>query len=241
MRKDSNLIMGINTLTELLRSCPEKILEIYTVDKSFKERKEDLLALIKKEGITITYTSKKRLDDLVGSDSHQGFVAKVRRSYETLKETLDREPSFLVMLDQIYDPHNFGAILRSAECFGAGGLIYSKNKGCPVTPVVTKVSSGASELVPLIRVSNLNDTLIKLKERGYTVVIADCGADAKSIYTYKIPEKMVFILGSEEKGVSALVRKKADELVYLPMRGKIDSLNVSQAAACFFSYFQTKY
>lgn len=238
MKKDSNLIMGINTLTEILNSCPEKILEVYTLKKSLKDRKEDLIRSIEKENIPIHYTDKKKLMDKVGSDSHQGFVAKVRRDYLTLKEAIEKDPPMLLLLDQIYDPHNFGAILRAAECFLIGGLIYSKNKGCPVTPVVTKVSSGASELVPLIRVSNLNDSLIKLQKSGYTVVIADCSEDAKSIYEYEVPEKMVFVLGSEEKGVQTLVKKRADALVYLPMKGKIDSLNVSQAAACFLSYFQ---
>jgi len=232
--------MGINTLNELLHSCPEKIIEVYALKKSLNDRKEDLIRAIEKENIPIIYLDKRKLEDLVDSDSHQGFAAKVRRTYYTLKEILEKDPPFLLLLDQIYDPHNFGAILRASECFSVSGLIYSKNKGCPVTPVVTKVSCGASELVPLVRVSNLNDTLIKLQKSGYTVVIANCGKEAKSIYEFQIPEKMVFVLGSEEKGVQPLVKKRADDLVYLPMKGKIDSLNVSQAAACFLSYFQIK-
>lgn len=243
MGKDSDLIMGINTITEVMKSHRDKIIKVFTLNPtktSQIDRKTDLIAALENEGIPIIYLDKKKLEEKAGSDSHQGFVASVKREYISLKQVIDEDPSFLLMLDQIYDPHNFGAILRAAECFNVPGVIYSKNKGCPVTPVVSKVSSGASELVPLVRVSNLHDSLLKLQDSGYSIVVADCSEDSKSIHEFEVPEKMVFILGSEEKGVQALLKKKADHLVHIPMMGRIDSLNVSQAAACFLFYFKCR-
>lgn len=246
MSKDSDLIMGINTISELLKTNSRKIKKVFTLkkgsdsSKDLSDRKTVLLKKIEEEGIPLEYLDKRSLEEKVGSDSHQGFVASVKRDFVSLYEILKESPSFLLMVDQIYDPHNFGAILRAAECFQVPGVIYSKNKGCPVTPVVSKVSSGASELVPLVRVSNLHDSILKLQDAGYSIVIADCSDQSMDLSVFQKPEKMVFILGSEEKGVQALLKKKADYLVHISMKGQIDSLNVSQAAACFLYHFQTR-
>jgi 23S rRNA (guanosine2251-2'-O)-methyltransferase len=192
---------------------------------------------LKREQIPLIFMNKKNLDKKVGSESHQSFVAIIQRTLYPLKELVETRPSLIFILDQIYDPHNFGAILRACECFGVEGVIFSKNKGCPLTPVVTKVSSGASELIPLVRVSNIYNSLLKLRQEGYRIVASDCCESSKSLYSFKRPEKLAFVLGSEEKGVQPLIRKKADCLLHIPMKGQIDSLNVSQAAACFLSYF----
>lgn len=211
----SQWVIGKNSINEVIKASPERILEILTSGdvadyKRFKVRK----------------VSKHLLSQMVNSDSHQGLVAKVRA-----KEDLPLSEAFfkncLVMVDGIEDPHNMGAILRAVEVFGVEGLIYSKNRGCGITPTVTKSSVGASELVDLFSVSNLATTLEKLQKEGFEVIVADMdGGD-----DFKWPEKWVLVLGAEGRGVQPLLKKKADRVVSIAMKGRIDSLNVSQAAA----------
>lgn len=237
LKKDTNLLMGINALEELFTAHKERIVKVFVEKGDLSSRKKELLEKLEAEKIPLEYVDKRKLEEKASSDSHQSFVAQVDRPYLTLKEALEKNPSFFLILDQIHDPHNFGAILRACECFGATSVIYSKNKGCPITPVVTKVSSGATELVDLIRVSNIHDSVLKLKEEGYTIVAADCSNEAQSLDNLEKPKKIALILGSEEKGIQPILRKNADHLVYIPMKGQIDSLNVSQAAACFLFHF----
>ena len=145
------------------------------------------------------------------------------------------------MLDSIFDPQNFGSLLRSAECFGVDGVIWSKNRGCELTPVVSKASVGASELLPLLCVSNLAETMRKFKKNGFWIVTAEIGEEAKSLDSFDFPEKTLLIMGSEGKGVQKLLSKEADSKVYLPMYGQIDSLNVSQAASVLlYQWTQSK-
>lgn len=233
------LIMGIHTIQELLREAPDRILKIYTVAAK-GERKSELLRACEARQIPIAYV---RLDDLThmaGSDSHQSFVAHIkgRKFYdvkEFLQETKDQERTFVLMLDQIFDPQNFGALLRSAECFGVHGVAWSKNRGCDLNPVVTKSSCGASELLPLIRISNLADSVDKFQEAGFEVVVSLLEPKAESALTFSYAPKTVLIVGSEGEGIQPLIQKKADRSIYIPMAGKIQSLNVAQASAVLLS------
>jgi len=238
--QNTELLMGINALSEVLRVNKNKIVKVFVENRAHSKRKAEFIRELEKHKVSIKYIDKKGLERKVLSDSHQSFVAEVKRKYLSLQDCLQKNSDFLLLLDGITDPHNFGAILRASECFKVDGVIYSKNKGCPVTPVVTKVSSGASELIDLVRVSNLHDTILKLKKSGYTIVASDCSVESVDMYSFERPEKMVFILGSEGKGVSQLLKRNADYLVHIPMKGQIDSLNVSQAAACFLSYFASR-
>ena len=138
-----------------------------------------------------------------------------------------------MLLDSIFDPQNVGAILRSCECFGVDAVIISKIRGCSITPTVTKTSVGATELVPIAEVSNLTTTIEKFQKAGYWAVTAEISDKAIPLNTFEYPEKTVLILGSEGKGVQKIISKKADFHVFIPMLGRIDSLNVSQAAAVF--------
>jgi 23S rRNA (guanosine2251-2'-O)-methyltransferase len=130
-----------------------------------------------------------------------------------------------------------GAILRLAECFQVDAVMSSKNRGVDITPTVSKASSGASELVPIVMVSNLADSILRLKDEGYEVVIADANPKASSLLTFEFPKKCAFILGSEGEGFRKRIHDLADYSIYIPMQGKISSLNVSQAAAiCLFTW-----
>ena len=135
------------------------------------------------------------------------------------------------MLDSIMDPHNFGAILRAAECFGVDAVLWSKNRGCDITPVVAKVSVGASELLPLVPVSNLAQALERLKDAGVWSIAADVSPEAQPIDQFEFPTKSLILLGSEGEGLQPLLLREAEFKITIPLHGKIDSLNVSQAAA----------
>lgn len=237
-----NLIMGKNAILEVLKYKPQNVLKVFVnaVEKP-KERKDELISLILDLKIPLEYVSKNTLFSMVNSDSHQSFVAKIKpRKFFDLKDFYDNESSFLLMLDNICDPQNFGAIIRAAECFNIDGIIFSKNRGCDVTPVVAKASVGASELVSLIKISNLADSVKKLQENGYEVLVADSGPGAKSLYEHKFSKKSLLIMGAEGEGVQPLLKKMADEIISIPLLGKIDSLNVSQATAVFLSFYSMK-
>ncbi len=228
-----DLIMGKQTIRELLLHAPHRLLMVYV---AMHKEKDDLLSLLQEKNISLVYVSKEKLSSMVGSDSHQSFVAKIKkRKIWDLRSFLEEQQcSFLLLLDTITDPQNFGAILRSAECFGVSGVITSKNRGSPMTPTVAKASAGASELLSLIEVSNLAESLRVLQKAGFAIIVADASSSAReNLASFSFPEKSVLVMGSEEKGVQPLICKMADHLVYIPMKGKIASLNVAQATSVF--------
>lgn len=231
------LVMGVHALEELLKHAPKKILKVFTV----QGKKGPLFEKIKEMNIPIIFVVEKVLDQMAGSDSHQMWVAHIQgRTFLDVREFLkeEREQAFVLMLDQIFDPQNFGALLRSAECFGIDGVAWSKNRGCDVTPVVAKASSGASELIPLIRISNLAQAVDQFKEAGFEIVATLLDSKAESAYTFSFSPKTVLIAGSEGEGIQPLLRKKADRSIYLPMAGKIASLNVAQAISALLALFR---
>lgn len=226
-------IMGRNCISELLKSAPERIVEVYTC---MRDPDDALYRQLERAGIKINHMHKQDLAKLVDSDSHQSFVAAVKEGASVeIKQFLkqDRDHSLVLMLDSIFDPQNLGALLRAAECYGVDLVLFSKNRGAEVTPVATKASVGASELVPIAKVSNLADTVKAFQKAGYWAVTADGGEQAESLYSFSFPEKTLLIMGSEGKGVQPLLKKNCDFLVKIPMLGQIDSLNVSQATAVF--------
>lgn len=236
------LIMGLHAIQEVLKHAPKRLLRVFTsVPQGRQERKNSLLLECEKRGVPIQVVTNDLLTKMTGSDSHQSFAAHVqgRRFYsarEFLEETKDRESLFVLMLDEIHDPQNFGALLRSAECFGLDGVAWSKNRGCDLTPTVAKASSGASELIPLLRVSNLADAADQFKDAGFEVVASVADPEAKPLFSHSYAPKTLLIMGSEGEGIQPLLKKKADRLVYIPLSGKIQSLNVAQAAAVLLAW-----
>lgn len=229
------MIMGLHALKELLTHAPERLLRVYTVKPS-GDRKSDILTECQKRGIPVVFTSLSDLTKMAGSDSHQSFVAHVKgRKFWELKEFFTsvekKEASLVLMVDQIFDPQNFGALIRSAECLGADGIVWSKNRGTDLTAAAAKSSCGASELLPLLRVSNLAETAEAFKKEGFEVVASLLNPNAKSLNDFRFPSKTLLIVGSEGEGIQPLLQKKSDHLVYIPMEGKIGSLNVAQAAS----------
>ena len=227
-------VMGMRTLEEILLHGPEKLVRIFTsLPKSHA-----LLKRMEAKGIEMVPLSQHQLTKMVQSDSHQSIVGQIKpRKIWELKEfvQVERVSCFLLLLDQIFDPQNFGAIMRSAECFGVDGVIWSKNRGTDLTPVVSKSSSGASEFISLIRVSNLATSIDLLKKAGFEVIASILNPKSESAYGFSYSPLTVLILGSEGEGIQPLLRQKADRSIYLPMKGKIQSLNVAQSAAAFLA------
>ncbi len=222
--------MGVHAISEVLKSNPSRLIHVFAQ----KDRKSEITALCKEKKVPITFCSFDALSKMVGTESHQSFVAQVPpREYLSLKEFLaeDKETSIVLMLDQIFDPQNFGALLRSAECFGVDAVVFSKNRGAEVTPSVTKASCGASEILPLVRVSNLAEAVSQFQESGFEAVASVLSEGAKSLLGFEFQEKTLLIVGSEGEGIQPLIQKRCDEMVYIPMEGQIQSLNVAQATS----------
>lgn len=221
--------MGRHCVNEVLKTRPEHIQTLFF----FKEN--DCLA--EKAGdvhVAVQRVSKRHLSSMVQSDSHQGVVARLYKRYYTQLKTFLKAPvdeSCVLMCDGITDPQNFGAILRAGACFGIRAVVFSKNRNVSITPVVSKASVGGTELIPLLQVSNLTDTLKQFQQSGYTAITADVGHQSRCLSTFTFPQKSLLILGSEHRGVQPLLRRRADVSISIPLLGQIDSLNVGQAAA----------
>ena len=215
-------IYGKNAAKEALNK--EKIREAFLY-KKFTDK--DILEKLIEKNIKIDYKEKYDLDKL-GKGNHQGIILKVDDyKYASLNEVM--ESDVIVMLDHLEDPHNFGAIIRTCEAAGVGGIIIPKDRAVKVNSTVVKVSVGAIENIKISMVNNLVNTIKKLKSQGYWVVGTDMeGTDFKDIdYSGKI----VIVIGSEGTGLSRLVEENCDFIASIPMKGKVNSLNASVAAA----------
>ena len=240
VKRHTQLIMGRNCIAEVLAHEPERIVVVYT---SRKSQGDALFASLLKHNVSVKEVSKVDLARMVSSESHQSYVAVVREREEPdlrdfLEGAREREKSVVLLLDSIYDPQNLGAIIRAAECFGVDLVVFSKNRGTDITPVATKTSAGATELVPILKVSNLVETLKAFQKEEYRAVACEARERSQSLNAFEFPNKMVLVLGSEGKGIQPLLSKTCDFYLSIPMLGAIDSLNVSQAAAVILSHAQ---
>jgi 23S rRNA (guanosine2251-2'-O)-methyltransferase len=235
------VICGRNTLREVILAQPERVVLIL---RSTGES-SDLDLLIDAQHFEVRDVEGDVLTDLVGTSAHQSYAAVLKelpqREIKTFVSSEPDTPALLLALDAVGDPQNLGAILRAAECFGAAGVIWSRNRGPAVTPVVTKASVGASELVPSIIVSNLAETLKKLRDLGFWTVVAAASEDAAPVDTFDFPPRTVLIMGSEGEGVQSLLRERADFTVRIPLYGRLTSLNVSQATAIIAHHYARRW
>ncbi len=237
--------MGRNCLQELLKYAPKRIQEVFlasTHDEANRAgtRRRSLYEQVQGLGVPVHQRTRAELDELVGSDSHQGVVARVSLrpvlEVDELLHLVKSEQFVRVLaLDGVVDPQNFGAVLRAAECFGVDAVVWSKNRSAPIGPVVSKVSVGASEMLALCPVSNLHRALELVKGAGAWLVGALLSEDALSLDSFEFPEKCVIVMGSEGEGIQQLIERSLDFRVMVPMVGKISSLNVSQATAVILS------
>ncbi|AEM79622.1 23S rRNA (guanosine(2251)-2'-O)-methyltransferase RlmB [Thermoanaerobacter wiegelii] len=232
--EEQNVILGRNPVIEAIKSGKE-IEKIY-VSKTAGGNISKIINLAKEAGIVVSTTDNDILSKLAGSQNHQGVVAvgAVYKYFEVddLLEYAEqrKEKPFLLILDEITDPHNLGAIIRSAEAFGVHGIIIPKRRAVGVNATVVKTSAGAVEHMRIAKVSNINNTIRGLKERGLWIVGTDVNA-GKSFEELDYDFPLAIVIGSEGKGVSKLVLQNCDFVVKIPMKGKINSLNASVAAS----------
>ncbi|MBQ5399394.1 MAG: 23S rRNA (guanosine(2251)-2'-O)-methyltransferase RlmB [Ruminococcus sp.] len=232
-RQKDDLIIGRNPVSEAIRS--NRPIDRVLVAKGAKNGAVvGILAKAKKKDIPIKEVDSKKLDYICGGANHQGIAAfaavKDYASVEdifALAESRGEKP-FIVILDELEDPHNLGAILRTAECTGAHGVIIPKRRSAALSYAVGKASAGAVEYVPVARVTNIANTIEDLKKRGVWVYGADMNGTSYRDCDYA--DSVALVIGNEGKGIGRLVREKCDEIVSLPMKGKISSLNASVAA-----------
>ena len=233
MRESESVLEGRNVVLEALR-------QNKPMDRLFvKEGKADaplqtVIREAKKRNVAIEFVKKSRLDQLSETGKHQGVIAyTAAASYANVEEILQRaeergEPPFLFLLDGITDPHNLGAIIRTANLCGAHGVIIRKHGAVGLTSTVAKASAGALSYTPVAKVTNLSQTMEKLQKEGMWFVCADAGGE--EMYTVNMTGSIGLVIGDEGKGVSELVRKHCDMTASIPMFGDIDSLNASVAA-----------
>lgn len=228
----SEIIEGRNPVIEALKSDRE-ITKLLVLDGSREGSIKKIISMANAKKITINYVGKNKINSIAESDNHQGVIAYVSdHKYYEVNEVVDLEASnnLILICDEITDPHNLGAIIRTADAAGATGVIIPKRRSVHVTPVVSKTAAGATEYVKIARVTNLNRTIDTLKEMGYWIVGADMAGD-RNYFDADFKGKIGLVIGSEGKGISRMVREKCDFLVKIPMCGNVSSLNASAAAS----------
>lgn len=229
----SEQIEGRNAVLEAFRSgrCVDKL---FILDGCQDGPVRTIAREARKKDTIINYVSKERLDQLSETKIHQGVIAQVAAyEYSTVEDILARaqekgEAPFLILLDNVEDPHNLGAIIRTANLAGAHGVIIPKRRSVGLTSTVTRTSAGAIHYTPVAKVTNLVRTIEELKEKGIWFVCADMGGE--SMYQLNLTGPIGLIVGNEGEGVSRLVREACDFTASIPMKGDIDSLNASVAA-----------
>ena len=237
MSREPRVVFGFHAVLVRLRADASSVLEIFLDETRKDARARDLAAAAERAGVHLMRVPTKRLDGFYGGGRHQGVVARVevKRASDSLDEILERiEKPLLLVLDGVTDPHNLGACLRVANAAGAHAVIAPRDRAAGITPAVSKVASGAAESTPYLMVTNLARTLSELKERDIWIVGADERAE-KTLYEADLPESIAWVLGAEGEGMRRLTRESCDLLVRIPMRGEVESLNVSvSAGVCLF-------
>ena len=230
-----DMIEGRNALTEALKS-GRTIDKVFVAAGDTDKALARLSAMAKEAGAVVVSTDRRKLDMMSPTGAHQGIMAQVAaREYATIDQILQRaeekgEAPLLVLCDELSDPHNLGAIIRTAECAGAHGVIIPKRRSVGLTAVVAKTSAGAVEYMPVARVSNMTAAIRDLKERG--IWVFGTAAEARTdLYHADLKGPAAIVIGNEGQGMSRLVADSCDVLVSIPMKGNISSLNASAAAS----------
>ena len=233
------VIYGINPVLEALRSGERNFKEILIETGRKGSEIYKIESLAKSRNVGIRRESGSALENISGTNRHQGVVAVVLPKkeielYELIEQLYkkDNKP-VIVILDGIEDPGNLGAIIRSAEALGIGGVIIPKDRAAGVTPVVVKRSAGAIEHIPVVRVTNISNTIEELKEKGFWIVGVEAGAE-KNCFSLSYNDPIAVVFGSESKGMRRLTKEKCDFIVSIPMKGKVSSLNISAACSIVF-------
>lgn len=233
--EDETRLEGRNAITEALEA-GRRIDKVFVAEGATDRSLQRLAALAKEQGAVVVYVDRRKLDQMSQSHAHQGIIAQAAaHEYCSLDDILENaekkgENPLVVLCDELTDPHNLGAILRTAECAGAHGVVIPKRRSVGLTATVAKASAGAIEYMPVARVNNMAAAIDELKERGVWVFGTAADGDT-SLYTADLKGPTAIVIGNEGVGMSRLVAQKCDFKVSIPMKGNISSLNASAAAA----------
>lgn len=236
---EKEFIFGFHTISALLTSHPERILQLFRQAGREDTRIQEILQLAEYHHIPVQSVSKNQCDAWAKQRVHQGILAQIKRTkllndqdlWTLLKRRLKKvdKPLFLLLLDAIQDPHNLGACLRTANAAGVDAVIVPSDRSVSMTPAVRKVAAGAVEMTPLFSVTNLATTLEKLKAMGVWCYGLD-QSGSQLIYETILTGALALVLGAEDEGLRRLTKERCDALVTIPMFGRVSSLNVSVAA-----------
>lgn len=230
-----DVLVGRNAVTEALKS-GRGINKLWIASGDREGSVAEIAALAKERGIVVQYVERAKIEALAGGHRHQGVLAYVAPvPYAELEDILKAaeakgEAPFIVLLDELEDPHNLGALLRTADATGVHGILIPKRRSVSLNATVAKTSAGAVEYVPVARIGNIAQTLKKLKEKGFWVAGADMDGE-KAYYEADLTGPLVLVVGSEGKGMSRLTKEACDFIVRMPMVGRINSLNASVAGS----------
>lgn len=232
MRYEEFVIEGRNAVIEAFRA-GKTVDKLFVLEHCKEGSMNTVLREAKKHDTIINYVKKERLDQMLETGKHQGVIAYIAAfEYATVDDILKKaedkgEPPFVVILDDIEDPHNLGAIIRTANLAGAHGVIIPKHRAAGLTATAVKASAGAVSYTPVAKVTNISKTIEELKDKGLWFVCADMGGT--TMYDLDLKGPIGLVVGNEGKGVSRLVKEKCDFIASIPMFGDIDSLNASVA------------
>ena len=225
-------VEGRNPVIEVLKS--DRQIEKIMIANGAKEGSiKKIIGMAKDKNVVVQYVNKNKLDEISTSHAHQGVIAVVGEyKYYELEELIEKakatnEDMFFIILDEITDPHNLGTIIRTADAVGAHGVIIPKRRSVHITPVVAKASAGAVEYMPVCKVTNIVNTIKRLKEEGLWIAAADM--DGEVFYEQNLTGPIGLVIGSEGFGISRLVKQNCDFTVKMPMTGNVTSLNASVA------------
>ena len=230
-----DVLVGRNAVTEALKS-GRGINKLWIASGDREGSVSEIAALAKERGIVMQYVERAKIESFAGGHRHQGVLAYVAPvPYAELDDILKAaeakgEAPFLVLLDELEDPHNLGALLRTADATGVHGILIPKRRSVSLNATVAKTSAGAVEYVPVARIGNIAQTLKKLKEKGFCVAGADMDGE-KAYYEADLTGPLVLVVGSEGRGMSRLTKEACDFIVSMPMVGRINSLNASVAGS----------
>lgn len=236
-RKDQRIVVGLHPVREVLRAGHAVVEVLVDAEREHSDVLDDIASVAAERGVSFVEVDRQRIDQVAEGLVHQGVVARAGPfPYADLEDcralAAERgEPLFLIALDQVTDPHNLGAIARSAEGFGAHGVLIASRRAASVTPTVEKAAAGALAHIPLVRLPNLVNALRTLKEEGTWVVGLDSTESVSMASCDLLTDDLVLVVGSEGRGLAHLTRVTCDALVKLPMHGRVGSFNASVAAA----------
>lgn len=228
------ILPGIHTVSTILRLQPERVQSVWVEQDKHNQRVDSIISMAKKFGAPVQIVQRNTLDQLCEGTQHQGVLAKCTATPLLNENQLIAQceqantPPLLLALDEISDPHNLGACLRTADAAGVDAVIFPQRNSAPISATVHKIASGASIRLPLVKTVNLARCLAALKKAGLWVYGAD-GEAKQSIYSANLAHPTIIVLGAEGRGLRALTKKNCDQLCSLPMLGAVESLNVSVA------------